>query len=170
MSPATLAVLATMLVAGGARAETTAGTVERTGKTLTVRGADGKSATFHVRLKDGKPDPEQEVSIGKALRRGLPVTVDWTKGADGNRYIDSLASNGTVTGRVVASPENFILLVDTPKLGRLRFGARWIQVGQEWQPDPKEIALIASAKPGANVSVTYVLEEYLRINELKVLE
>lgn len=155
---------------GVAWAETTSGTVERAGKALTVRGADGKSATFHVRLKDGKPDPEQEVSVGKALRRGLPVTVDWTKDDDGKRYIDSLSSNGTVTGRVAAAPENFILLVDTPKLGRLRFGARWIQVGQEWQPDPKEVALIKSAKTGTKVSVTYVLEEYLRINELKILE
>lgn len=170
MSAVKFAALAIVLVVAGARAETTSGTVERTGKTLTVRGTDGKRATFHVRLKDGKPDPEQEVSVGKALRRGLPVTVDWTKGADGKRYIDSLASNGTVTGRVAASPENFILLVDTPNLGRLRFGARWIQVGQEWQPDPEEVALIASAKTGVKVSVTYVLEEYLRINELKVLE
>lgn len=39
-----------------------------------------------------------------------------------------------------------------------------------WQPDPEEVALIASAKTGVKVSVTYVLEEYLRINELKVLE
>lgn len=125
--------------------------MERTDKTLTVRGADGKNATFHVRLKDGKPDAEHEISVGKALRRGLPVTADWTMGDDGKRHIDSLASAGTVTGRVAASPENFILLVDTPKLGRPRFGARWIQVGQEWHPDQKEIALIASAKTGAKL-------------------
>ncbi|MFH0910643.1 MAG: hypothetical protein V1918_03930 [Planctomycetota bacterium] len=40
----------------------------------------------------------------------------------------------------------------------------------KWVPDPQEVELIASVSTGEKVSVTYELEEHLRVNALSKVE
>jgi len=72
---------------------------------------------------------------------------------------------------VVEPREKGILLVEVQGIdGPMRFVSRWINPEGKWIRDPKEVETIAAVPTGAKVSVTYELEEHLRINELKIVE
>lgn len=153
------------------KSQTAEGTVVRGGETLVLRAANGEEMTFNVKTvkrgDDKKRDPMPDIALRKTLRPGMKVGVSWSPGEDGKKYIDKLSAGGTVTGVVVAPREKGVLFVKVDGIdGPMRFVSRWIQGGGQWIPDPKEVELIASFKTGDRVSVTYEMEEHLRINKI----
>ena len=175
-------VLATVLFSGvvgraaaAAESGTTSGTVLESGETLTVKTEQGEEDTFFVQwVKKGEKWAREEmadIALKKALRKGMPVTVKWSVGEQDRKYIEKLIAKGTVTGTVAAPREKGILLVRVEGIdGPMRFVSRWIKREGKWIPDPDEVALMASVETGSTVSVSYELEEHLRINALTVAE
>jgi len=153
----------------------TTGKVVASGEKLTVKPAKGEEVTFWVKYaqKNDKwiREPLVDIALTKTLRKGMPVTVNWSIGEQGRKYIDKLIANGTVGGTVIEPRERGILLVKVEGIeGSMRFVSRWINPEGKWIPDPKEVEMIARVPTGAKVTVTYELEEHLRINDLKVVE
>ena len=167
-----------LVVAGTAstgESGTTKGTVLKTGETLTVKTDAGEEATFFVHWKrKGEKWVREEmadIALKKAMRPGIPMTVKWSVGEEGRKYIDKLSATGTITGTVVEPREKGILLVNVDGIdGPMRFVSRWINPEGKWIPDPKEVELIASVPTGAKVSVSYELEEHFRINTLTTVQ
>ena len=156
-------------------ASVTTGKVVASGEKLTVKPAEGDQITFWVKWIQKKEkwirEPLVDIALRKTLRKGVTVTVNWSIGEMNRKYIDKLIAEGTITGTVVEPRKKGILLVAVEGIdGPMRFVSRWINPEGKWIPDPKEVEMIAAVPTGAKVSVTYELEEHLRINELKVVE
>lgn len=156
-----------------AESGTTSGTVVKSGETLTVKTDKGEEHTFFVQWKKKGEKWVREVmadvALKKTLRSGMPITVKWSVGEKDRKYIDKLIAVGSVTGTVVAPREKGILLVQVDGIeGTLPFVSQWVQPEGKWIPDPKEVELIASVETGSKVTVSYELEEHLRIKKLTV--
>jgi hypothetical protein len=153
----------------------TSGTVVKSGETLTLRTGKDERQTFFVQWKKkGEKWVREEmadIALKKTLRKGMPVTVKWSVGEKNRKYIDKLIATGSVKGEVVAPRRKGVLLVKVDGIEEpIRFVSRWIKRGGRWIPDPKEVRLIASVETGSTVTVSYELEEHLRIDKLSVVD
>lgn len=168
-----LALLTALFVQSATAEESgrTQGTVVKSGETLTVKTKEGTEETFFVKQrKKGEKwvrDQMPSIALKKTLRKGMELTVDWSIGEGGRKYINKLSATGSVTGTVVAPRERGILLLEVEGIqGPMRFVSRWIRREGRWMPDPKEVELFASMETGAKVTVTYKLEEHFRVDQL----
>jgi len=160
--------------AAAAESGTTSGTVVKSGDTLTVKTEDGQQEEFFVQWKKKDENWVREemadIALKKALRAGMSITVKWSIGEKDRKYIDELIATGSVSGTVLPPREKGILLVQVDGIEEpMRFVSRWIKQEGKWIPDPKEVELIASVETGSRVTVSYELEEHLRINNLSVV-
>ncbi len=87
-----------------ANSGTTTGTVSKTvRKVLTIIADDGKELNFSLRPQEKGANKTDIVAIilGKVtLKRGMKVTVRWTLGEKGIKYIDKLIAKGSMTGNI----------------------------------------------------------------------
>ena len=90
--------------AGDSNSGTTTGTVIKTvRKVLTLKTDDEKELNFSLRPqeKGSKKTDLVEMILNKStLKKGMTVTVKWTLGEKGIKYIDKLIAKGTMTGKV----------------------------------------------------------------------